>query len=417
MQEAGSPEVKRLLVFVPEFPRLTETFISREISKLAESSKLDVQVVSLKPGNGKLPENLQERTHYRHLTPLDCLYALPHFLRVRKALSSLALLFPNPNRSFFDSIYLWFKGICYARIFSEFSPDLILAHFMSESSTLALVASKVSGIPLAISAHAKDILQEKSAIKQENVELMRQKVANSEFILICNKNAMNRVLEKAEGLDTSGVYLQYHGVNFEELENRVYKDLPEKPGVPLLLFIGRFVKKKGLKYLLQASKILKDRGFPHALYLIGLGPLYEELLSRIQELNLEDTVKVLGEGKGLPFEEASKYYKIADLFVFPSIRTKTGDVDGIANVLVEAAVYKLPIIATDAGSTHELVRNRETGLVVPQKDPKALAEAIQELLEDADLREKCSRAAYNRAREILDISQNVKEIERLVLAV
>lgn len=410
-------KTKKVLIFVPEFPNLTETFIYREISKLAERPLLDVVVLSLKSGSAPLPKNLESRTFYRRLSFSGCVKSLPYFFRFKQIRQAFKLIVDNPNRNILETLYILIKGVCYSRIFDEYNPDLIIAHFLSESTTLALIISKVTKTPLAISAHAKDILQEESNKKDENAELLKQKVENSEFILICNKNALEALKENCDDIDCSHIYLQYHGVDFDALENRKFTEMPKKPEKPTILFIGRFVEKKGLKYLIQASQILLEKNLDHVIKIIGLGPLYEDLNSMIKSLGMEDTIQIIGEGKGLPFEEASKYYKIADVFVFPAIRTDTGDEDGIANVLVEAAAYKLPVVATTAGSTQELIINEKTGLVVDQRSPEKLADAIRTILENPEESKEYAENLYSRARDILSVEENVKDIEKLILEV
>jgi len=93
----------------------------------------------------------------------------------------------------------------------------------------------------------------------------------------------------------------------------------------------------------------------HRVDLVGPGDLYDQLVKMVSELNLQDTVYIHGNGNGTPFEEVLEYYKVADIFVLPSIETNDGDVDGVPTVVIEAAMAKLPIISTDAGAITDLI--------------------------------------------------------------
>ena len=170
---------KKVLVFIPEFPVLTETFIERELDKLVERDKVDLVVFSLKKGAGKISDTLKPKVFYERLGVADVpgiiIYVLSHFSEVLKMFRDAK------NEHVSVSFYVFFKSIGYARKFSRFKPDLILAHFLSEPSTIAMYASKIAKIPYAISAHARDIM-----ITSERV---KEKVNTAKFITICNKNA------------------------------------------------------------------------------------------------------------------------------------------------------------------------------------------------------------------------------------
>jgi glycosyltransferase involved in cell wall biosynthesis len=294
----------------------------------------------------------------------------------------------------------------YAEKFLQFKPDFILAHFLSEPSTMIMHISGITGIPYGISAHAKDILV--------TSEYTRRKVRTSRFITICNKNAFISVLEQSRGLDVSNVNLAYHGVDVEKiLEETANKDFRTEK--PLILANGRLVEKKGLEYLLEAAKELKEKGLDFELHIIGSGPLYEKLMDQIDSLGLSNEVKIVGDNEGIPIDEVFLHYKAASIFAFPSIQTEEGDVDGIANVLFEAGIFKVPVVSTDAGSTGELIIDGVTGLVVPQRDPRALAEKIEELFRDESLRERLGEGLYNKVLENFNLDKNIVELENMLL--
>lgn len=398
---------KNLLFFIPEFPVITETFIEREITKLSERGVLDIKVLSLQKGNNiELPRGLQDKVSYRRLDTL-AIIKIPFFFigNIGKCIEAFNLT-KNYKKGFIQRIYLFVKSIGYSIIFKEYHPDFIISHFLSEPSTIVMLVSKMLNIPYGISAHAKDVTVEH--------ELAKEKIETSKFILICNKAAWEFAKSLSTKEDPSNVYLRYHGVDPLTLSKPI--DLPERSKLPSILTIGRFVEKKGLTYLLHASRILKERGLQHRIYVAyGKGPLYETILKEIKDLHLEDTVEILGSNIGVPFSKVIQYYYMSDILVFPSINADSGDIDGIANALIEAALIRVPIISTDAGSSTELVKNGDTGIVIPQKNPEAIAEAIELLLKDKDLRDRITEHAYNHALPMFDISNTAMEIEEFVL--
>ena len=123
----------------------------------------------------------------------------------------------------------------------------------------------------------------------------------------------------------------------------------------------------------------------------------------------------MGEGAGLPFSETSKYYSTSNVFVFSGINTEEGDADGIANVLLEAAASRLPIVATDSGSTKEFLENEESGVIVPQKDPLALADGLKRVLNDKELARRLAEEAHKKVSAEFNIETNVALMEDLII--
>ena len=247
---------KKILVFIPEFPGLTETFIEREVSKLAKSPSLQVEVLSIKKGNGDLSDNLLSRVHYTRLEWRHSFIALKYFfIYPKRIFQSFFIAVANKNRNIVNNIYLFLKSLGYAVIFEKYKPDLIYSHFMSESSTVGLLVSIVLNTEFAVAAHAKDVLQEDGPI-DENVELISQKVKYSKFISVCNKNAYQKLIKKANIKYPKNIYLKYHGIDEKWLKNKLKesKEL-EIPKKFITFSIGRFVEKKGFVYLVEAANI------------------------------------------------------------------------------------------------------------------------------------------------------------------
>ena len=399
---------KRVLVFVPEFPRLTETFIQREISKLIDFGNLDVTIFSLQKASGKFLEGVEDRVVYRRPNVVILLKALLFFggkfsKRLCKTFKDFVIA---PEKSEKVSFPLFVKSMGYAYLFSLLSPDHIHANFMSWPSTVAMIAAKLLGISYSISAHAKDVMVEG--------ECFRSKVESAKFISICNKFAYKYCVDHSGVANPKNVLLQYHGVDPKTAFAGISSI--EKPDRPLLFNGGsRLVEKKGQKYLIEAARILKDKGYDFEVHIAGPGPLYKSLLAQIKDLDLGDRVYIHGEGEGVSFDTVVSYLKIADVVVQPNINLGSGDSDGIPTFVIESALMAKPVVATDAGSIIDLIENEVTGLIVAQRDPLAFAEAIERVLNDSSLGSRLGEAAKARAEQMFDLDKNIKELEKLLL--
>jgi glycosyltransferase involved in cell wall biosynthesis len=158
-----------------------------------------------------------------------------------------------------------------------------------------------------------------------------------------------------------------------------------------------------------AGRIESDKSwhFEHA----GGGPLTARLKAKAEKLGIAERVTWHGA------QERSFIFKLlerADLFVLPSRLTASGDRDGIPNVLMEAQAFRVPVVSTDISGIPELVTHGETGWLVPQKDPRALGEALRTLLGDADLRNRIAAAGATRVRRDFSSEPGIDFVAKLL---
>jgi glycosyltransferase involved in cell wall biosynthesis len=158
-----------------------------------------------------------------------------------------------------------------------------------------------------------------------------------------------------------------------------------------LLYVGRLVPVKGLKYLLQALKQLLDGGLPVELRLIGDGYQKPYLESLAEEMGITKQVSFLGR---VPFgPELFRAYRESHIFVLPSLS------EGIPKTLLEAMASGLPIVATRVGGIPDVVKDGETGLLVEPRSPEQIAQAVERLVSDPLLRRRLIRNGYHFAKE------------------
>lgn len=162
-----------------------------------------------------------------------------------------------------------------------------------------------------------------------------------------------------------------------------------------ILFVGRLTKQKGVEILLKAIKILKNKYSKNLkIAIVGDGELKENLNNLTAELGVNREVEFLGVRK-----DVKELMVTSKIFVLPSRW------EGFGLVIVEAMSNMLPVIATSVGGIPEIIEDGKDGILVPPEDSETLAQAINDLLENKELREKLSQAAYKKIREEFSIKK------------
>src|SRR5207244_4140922 len=180
------------------------------------------------------------------------------------------------------------------------------------------------------------------------------------------------------------------------------KELGLPPDGVIVGTVGRLVPIKGLEWLLKAAPQVLAQ-FPQACFvIIGDGPLLSELKELASELGISPRVVFLGTRHDIP-----ECLTALDLFVLPSLN------EGMGRALVEAMAVGCPVVATCVGGIPDVVTDGATGLLVPPRDDRALADAILTLLRDRRLLAAYGEAAQRRVDERFDIETMVRSIERL----
>lgn len=156
----------------------------------------------------------------------------------------------------------------------------------------------------------------------------------------------------------------------------------------ILCAISNFYPAKGLNYLLEAVKILKEQNIACRLVIIGEGTLRPQLEQQIKELHLERHVILAGR-----LNQASRYLSAGDIAVMSSVK------EGLPYFPLEAMAAKMPVVATNVGGLPEIIDDGITGYIVPAKNPIALAKKISLLASNPQLRQQMGEAGYARAKE------------------
>jgi glycosyltransferase involved in cell wall biosynthesis len=273
-------------------------------------------------------------------------------------------------------------------------------HFISQPADIAQAASRMSGIPFSISAHAKDIYLSDAAD-------LRRKLRAAQFTVTCteaNRSALAAIAPQAD------VHLMYHGIDHGIFHpSRRVAAAPGEP--PLILAVGRLRAKKGLDTLIDACRLLHERGQRVRCDIVGYGQEHDALAHRIENAGLGRHVRLAGK---LAREQVIERYARAAVFVQPSRIGADGDRDGIPNVLLEAMAMGLPVVASRVSGIPEVVRDGVNGLLVEADAPLALAEAIERALLYPAHSAAMGLAARRTVAEGFDNDVNLRVLLRLL---
>ncbi|HYE71985.1 MAG TPA: glycosyltransferase [Blastocatellia bacterium] len=295
-------------------------------------------------------------------------------------------------------------GYIAARVLNESSVRHLHAHFAHTCTTVAMFASRLSGLPFSFTAHAKDIY-----LKSLNPgDLLRMKINRAKFVVTCTQ-ANHQYLSAFT--NKTPIHTIYHGLDTKQFAYT--KRHHETDHNPLILSVGRFVEKKGFTYLVEACHLLKQRGYDFECQIVGGGDGYlKQVQALISELQLEDVIRI---HPPVTQEELKTTLQRATLFALPCQVIESGDRDGIPNVLVEAMATGLPVISTNISGIPELIKDGVNGLLVPERNAEKLADAIERLMNDASLRESFSEAGRATVCSDFDAERNVQRLYRLFI--
>lgn len=411
------------------FARTSETFISNEIHLLEEAG-VRISIFSFKKLEGQQRHGVSQRikAHVTYLpepTPFEKTSLLAWIRRnaaifrdshvdllkrrpgayLGTILAVLAMSLRYAGGSFKSTLRSFLKEFFQAGFIADEALKSgrikhLHAHFCHTATTVAMLASRLSGLPFSFTAHAKDIYRS----DMNPGDLLSRKLRAAKFAVTCTK-ANSAYLGK---LADAELHTIYHGIDlklFAPAEERTAQD------PPLILAVGRFVEKKGFVHLVEACRRLKDEGVNFRCRIIGGFAEYAERVQEsIDRLDLKDTVSL---HHAVTQEELKKIYETASLFVLPCVITDDGDRDGIPNVMVEALAMGLPVISTNISGIPELIGDRETGLLVPPRDPQTLARAIRELIENPKLGDELSRKGQEFVKREFDAKRNILALKKL----
>ncbi|MDH3310521.1 MAG: glycosyltransferase, partial [Gammaproteobacteria bacterium] len=406
---AGRGLHRRMLATVcTSFPIYSQTFVYQELTQLARQG-FDVRLIY-----STLDRRDYLHTQFAHLWKAKrCLHLnssvheldfARYRLRMPEKIERLIQRLCDAsglNRNDLINHGNFLQAFSFTRMVEAYRPQYLHSYFFYDRSLMSLVAGYLLDIPRGISCYADHLLKDyELKVVPLHLELCDVVIATSErikqeLLAIAPQANPERILVKPNAIDAERLAL------FE-------RPVPEANSTLRLVCVSRIEPKKGLLYLVEAVHLLRQRGLQVEAHLIGSVDEWSEasldykrkLDQRISELNLWGTVHLEGRQDA---EGVLRFLRLAHLFVAPFVETETGDKDGIPTAMLEGMATGLPAVATDAGSITEVIDDGQDGVLVPQRDANALANAIEDLLGDPDRRQQLGRQAADKVRRCFDV--------------
>lgn len=389
---------------VVEFPKVTETFILREMIELRNLG-VDVRLFSLKtitdyPVHHQETRIMLEQTTYS-----------PFLLSWAVWKANLGFLFRHPGRylslwahlvfgmrrsgSFLlKTVALLPKCVRFARQAQEQKLERIHCHFARQPAVCGLVINWLTGIPFSMTPHAHDIFVD--------TVMLDDKLRRADMVVAISDYNRDYFLRICPDMDPDKIKPGRYGLRLEEYEPKSSWCIEGKVKI---LSVAALQEYKGIRYLVEACRLLHEKGIDLECTVIGEGELRSTLEARIRKAGLEDVVKLPGI---FPHHQVIEKFRDSDIFVLPSIIEKNGKMEGLPNVLIESLALSVPAVSTNIAGIPELVMNDRTGLIVEEQDAPGLAQALERLIADQDLRERLSAAGRAEVLKRHDIRANVK---------
>jgi glycosyltransferase involved in cell wall biosynthesis len=273
------------------------------------------------------------------------------------------------------------------------------AHFAHDPALVALLTSRLTGVPYSVTAHARDLYQ-------IPVPSLRVRVRCAVALVTCCAANLDYLRSVLPATLHPRLRLVHHGV---ELDRFVPAPRSDRPSPVEIVSVGRLVEKKGFADLLHACSRLKNAAThaPFRLRIYGDGPMRTEIADLRDRLGLQAEVELAGERDG---DDVLRAYQRADVFALTPCVTADGDRDGVPNVIVEAMACGLPVVTTDAGGIPEVVQHGVNGLVARPRDIPTLAAHLAALVTDPARRRELGEAGRRTVEAGFDVRSAAREL-------
>ncbi|OIQ04345.1 MAG: hypothetical protein COZ27_03715 [Candidatus Moranbacteria bacterium CG_4_10_14_3_um_filter_41_65] len=304
--------------------------------------------------------------------------------------------------------YAW-KGYSFADdLLKKEMFDVIHAFFTVPCGFMAMRLSKKYHIPYIVSLRGADVpgYSERFTLLYNFLRPLTRKIWRESRNVVSNSSGLRTLALETNKAQVISII--QNGINIDEFKPNPAREVDEYVRI---LCVSRLTPRKGINYLVEAMEILLEKNAERKieLWIVGEGDATVSLKQLAIDLGIEKQVKFFGLVK---HSDLARYYEMADIFCLPSLN------EGMSNTMLEALASGMPIVATVTGGTEELVGDGENGFYVKQKSPEDLAEKLEKLIEDADMRKRFGEASRARAEKMswgnvakayFDLYQNTKE--------
>lgn len=297
----------------------------------------------------------------------------------------------------------WAPG--FMRRLRRFTPRIVHTHF-GTAGPAGMTIARSLGVPHVITFHGKDATMpaEEAMRSRRGRDMLRKKpqlvehtgafIAVSDYVRKC-------LIE--QGYPDEKIVVHRNGIDL-----RFFAAPLRESRQATVLFVGRFVEKKGVRYLIEAAAQMQREGVEFELVLIGDGPLQPQLESLARDAGVRCRFPGF-----LPIEEVRQWLGRASVVAVPSVVASNGDSEGLPTILLEAQAMKSPLVATRHSGIPEGVKEGVTAELVDEKDVEGLAAALRSFIESAAKVESFGVAGREFVAENFDIRHQVEGLESI----
>ena len=385
------------------FPRISETFVATELLELRrQGERVTVFALSRpdEPFTHRFLDELDVRVVYLPRRPLG------EPLRVARGLAGIRHDVTGGTRAAAQmlrppTLTRWRRLVQAAVLLDELRAaevDHVHAHFASTAARLAELAWLMGGPPYSVTAHAKDIYH-----RDVDPVRLRETLGAARFVATVSESNVRHLRVVLGG--RGRVELVPNSVDVDRVTAACQDRAPEPH---MVLTVARLVEKKGLDDLVRACGSLTRRGVAVRLELIGEGPMGPYL----QRLAADEGVDARFSG-AVDHDGVLERYRRASVFALPCKVASTGDRDGLPTAVLEAMAAGVPAVTTAVNGLAEVVVHERTGLTVPERDPVALADALERLLTDPAAADTLGRAGQRHVVDRFSLTTSVARLRSL----
>ena len=398
-------QARRLKVayVMSRFPRLSETFVLYELLAV-EASGVEVDLYPLIRERADVvhPEALDlcARARFQPFLSLPILLSQLHFLRRAPgaylgALRDLLVGTWGSLNFFVGALGIFPKVAHAARLMQAEGVDHLHCHFATHPAAAGFVVHRLTGIPYSFTAHGSDLHVDR--------RMLCTKLSESAFAVPVSRYNRDVMIDECGERVRSKLVVIHCGVDLG-----VFRPADAPDGGPFtILAVGTLHEVKGQAYLIEACRLLREDRIDVVCKVVGDGPDRKALTRQIADAGLEERVILLGRRDR---SQVSQLLRTAHVLAAPSVPTKRGKREGIPVVLMEAMASGLPVVASRISGIPELVENDVSGLLVPPRNPRALADALARLHSDPALRRTFARAGRTKVEAEFDLRKNAAEL-------
>ncbi len=384
------------------FPKITETFVLQEILAVRRLG-VEVELFPLRRERTTTMHAeaafLVQRAHFTRWLSWALMRAHLHFLRRKPRIYSRTLwtLFRanwGSLRYSVGALVFFPKAVYLAYTMRAQGIAHIHAHFASHPAAVAFVIHRLVGIPYSFTAHGSDLHRDR--------RMLSEKVAEAVMVVAISTYNRDTIIAECGAESGSKVVVIHCGV-----DTNVFR--PRTPpggrvgGRLSVLCIGTLHEVKGQAYLIEACRLLNQRGIAADLHFVGDGPDRRRLVKQVGRAGLGNRVTFHGQKRDC---EVAALLRTAQVVAAPSVPTSDGRREGIPVALMEAMSSGVAVVASRLSGIPELVENGECGLLVESRDARALADALQQLQQDPALRHRLGQAGRAKVVREFDLRTN-----------